>query len=257
MLRDMRRILIGAAFVSATAFFATLAIVGCLVIPNGNPLIWCARPWARAVLAVCGTKVRVAGRARVPDGRPVIYITNHQSHFDMLALIRALPGQYRAIAKKELFAIPLFGWAIWLAGFIRIDREDREKAFRSLDVAAERIRRGRSVLVFAEGTRSPDGRLLPFKKGGFVLAIQSGCPIVPISISGSRAILARNTLDVRRGTIDVVIGEPIEVTDYTMETRNELIARVRSAIEAGFTELKLLDGEGAFTTRSHQPAGGV
>ncbi|HEY3176425.1 MAG TPA: lysophospholipid acyltransferase family protein [Candidatus Polarisedimenticolia bacterium] len=253
----MRRILIGAVFVAATAFFATLAIAGCLVIPNGNPLIWCARPWASAILAACGTRVRITGRERIPVGRPVIYITNHQSHFDMLAIIRALPGQYRAIAKKELFRIPLFGWAIWIAGFIRIDREDRERAFRSLDVAAERIRRGRSVLIFAEGTRSLDGRLLPFKKGGFILAISSGCPIVPISISGSRAILARNTLDVRRGTIDVVIGEPIDVAPYSMEMRNELIARVRRAIESGFTELKALDGESAGETRSHQPAGGV
>ena len=238
----MRRLLLGIVFVSATAFFATLAILGCLIVPNGNPLIWCARPWARVVLAACGVRVHVAGREKIPPGRPVIYVTNHQSHFDMLALIHALPGQYRAIAKKELFVIPLFGWALWLAGFIRIDRADREKAFRSLDVAAERIRRGRSVLVFAEGTRSPDGRLLPFKKGGFVLAIRGGCPVVPISISGSRAILAPHSLDVRRGTIDVVIGDPIETTGYSMETKEELIARVRAAVQEGFTRLKALDG---------------
>jgi len=257
MLPRMRRILIGAVIVIDTIVFATFAIVGCLLIPNGNPLIWCARPWARIILLACGAKVRVTGRGRIPHARPVIYITNHLSNLDVVALIRALPGQYRAIAKKELFSIPIFGWAIWLAGFIRIDRADREKAFKSLDIAAERIRRGRSILVFAEGTRSPDGRLLPFKKGGFVIAIRSGVPIVPISISGSRAILSKNSRDVRKGFIDVVIGEPIDSSAFTMDTKDELIALVRRAVEAGFTDLHALDREPADEKRSTRPAGGV
>ena len=253
----MRRIVIGAVIAIDTLVFATIAIVGCLVIPNGNPLIWCARPWARIILLACGTSVRVAGREKIPRDRPVIYITNHQSHLDVVALIQALPGQFRAIAKKELFSIPVFGWAIWLAGFIRIDRTDREKAFRSLDIAAGKIRSGRSILVFAEGTRSQDGRLLPFKKGGFVLAIRSGVPIVPISISGSRAILSKNSRDVRKGIIDVVIGDPVDSTAFTMESKDELIAIVRRAVEAGFTDLKPLDESVDGENRSPRPAGGV
>lgn len=253
----MRRIVIGAVIAIDTLFFAILAIVGCLLIPNGNPLIWCARPWARIILFACGAKVRVTGQEKIPRGKPVIYVTNHQSHLDVVALIQALPGQFRAIAKKELFSIPVFGWAIWLAGFIRIDRADREKAFKSLDVAAERIRKGRSILVFAEGTRSPDGRLLPFKKGGFVLAVRSGVPIVPISISGSRAVLAKNSRDVRGGMIDVVVGDPIDSSAFTMETKDELVALARQAVEAGFTGLRTLDEERTHEKRSSQPAGGV
>jgi len=241
ILLRMRRLFIGAVVAADTLLFGMLAILGCLLIPNGNALIWCARPWARVILSVSGARVRVAGAAGIPKDRAVLYVTNHQSLFDVLALVRALPGQYRIIAKKELFAIPVFGWALSLAGFIKIDRADREKAFRSLDIAASKIAGGMSVVVFAEGTRSPDGRLLPFKKGGFVLAIQSGCPIVPVSLSGSRAIMSRNSLDIRPGDIDVVIGRPIETGGWTMDRRDELIASVRRAVEAGFTDLKRRD----------------
>lgn len=237
----MPRMILHAVVIAVdTLVFGTLAIAGCLLVPNGNPLIWCARPWARVILWACGVKVRVR-RPETAAPEPVIYVTNHQSHFDVLALIVALPGQYRIIAKKELFTIPVFGWALWLAGFIPIDRSDRDRAFRSLDEAAARIRRGHSIVVFAEGTRSPDGALMPFKKGGFVLAIRSGRPIVPISISGSRAVLSRNSLDVRSGPIDVVIGPPIPTAHHTFETRDALVRDVRQAIVAGFTELKRRD----------------
>ena len=237
----MRRFVYGIAIPLYTLLFGTLAILGCLIVPNGNALIWMARPWARAILWTCRTRVRVSGRGKLEGAGPVIYITNHQSHFDVLALIVALPGQYRIIAKKELFSIPVFGWALSLAGFIKIDRSDREKAIRSLDEAARKLDKGMAVVVFAEGTRSIDGSLLPFKKGGFVLAISSRCPIVPISISGSRAVLSRNSLDINGGTIDVVIGEPIPTDSYTLETKERLIAVTRRAVEAGFTDLRRLD----------------
>ncbi len=251
----MRRLLLGTAIGLYTLVFGTLACAAMILIPNGNPLIWLARPWARCILVTCGVRVRVRGRDRLPRGVPVIYITNHQSHFDVLALIVALPGQYRIIAKKELFRIPVFGWALALAGFIRIDRTDRDQARRSLDVAARRVRAGRSVVVFAEGTRSADGRLAPFKKGGFILAISSGCPIVPITISGSRAILSRRSHDIRRGTIDVVIGDPIDTSGASYESRDLLIARARAAIEANYTPLHARDLDGAREAEAATAAG--
>jgi 1-acyl-sn-glycerol-3-phosphate acyltransferase len=229
----MRRLLVAITVGVSTLVFGLLAIVGCLLVPNGNPLIWCARPWASTILLASGVRVRTQGRDRVPPG-PVLYVTNHQSHFDVLALVRALPGQYRIVAKKELFSIPVFGWALALAGFIKIDRADREKAIRSLDKAARRMRRGHAIVMFAEGTRSEDGRLLPFKKGGFVLALSGGCPIVPVTISGSRAVLAKGGRDVRRGTIDVVIGSPIDTRPFEGR-RDDLIAATREAVQAGFT----------------------
>lgn len=241
----MRQLLLLCVVAADTLLFGSLAILGCLLVPNGNPLIWCARPWAAVILRLAGVRVRVEGRSRIPKDRPVIYVSNHQSHFDILALIRALPGQYRVVAKKELFAIPVFGWALWLAGFIKIDRSDRDKAFRSLDLAARKIARGRSVLIFAEGTRSRDGSLRPFKKGAFVLAIRSACPIVPVSISGSRAVLPQGSLRIGRGAIDVVIGEPIETAGRAMEEKESLMEAVRLAVESGFTPLKSSDREGA------------
>jgi len=236
----MRRILLFIAIFLYTLIFGLIAILLMIPIPNGNPLIWCARPWAAMILLTCGVRVRVTRNHR-DLGQPAIYITNHQSLFDVLALIRALPGQYRIIAKKELFGIPVFGWALSMAGFIKLDRADRDQARASLGVAAARVRAGRSLVVFAEGTRSPDGRLLPFKKGGFVLAIESGTPVVPISISGSRAVLGRQTLDIKRGTIDVAIGAPIETRTLSYDDRNALIAKTRLAIEDGFTPLHARD----------------
>jgi 1-acyl-sn-glycerol-3-phosphate acyltransferase len=229
----MRRIFLAFVVGVSTFVFGTLAIVGCLLVPNGNPLLWCARPWAATILLASGVRVIARGRESVP-GHPVLYVTNHQSHFDVLALVKALPGQYRIVAKKELFSIPVFGWALWLAGFIRIDRADRDQAIRSLDRAAGRMRRGHSVVMFAEGTRSPDGRLLPFKKGGFVLALSNGFPIVPVTISGSRAVLPKGRRDVRPGVIEVVIGHPVDSSVYAGR-RDDLIAATRAAVEAGFT----------------------
>ena len=238
----MRHLFLLGVVILDTLFFGSLAILGCLVIPNGNPLIWLSRPWAAVILGLSGVRVRVEGISRIPRDRPVIFISNHQSHFDILALTRALPGQYRVVAKKELFAIPVFGWALWLAGFIKIDRSDRDRAFRSLDLAARTIARGRSVLIFAEGTRSRDGSLRPFKKGAFVLAINSSCPIVPVSISGSRAVLPPGSLRIGRGTIDLVIGEPIETAAYRIENKEELMEAVRSAVIDGFTPRNSADG---------------
>jgi len=229
----MRRVLVLLVVGVSTLVFGLLAIVGCIIVPNGNPLLWCARPWASTILLASGVRVRTQGRERVPEG-PVLYVTNHQSHFDVLALVRSLPGQYRIVAKKELFAIPVFGWALALAGFIKIDRADREKAIRSLDKAARRMRLGHAVVMFAEGTRSHDGRLLPFKKGGFVIALAGACPIVPVTISGSRAVLAKGGREVRSGTIDVVIGSAIDTRAFEGR-RDDLIATTRDAVQAGFT----------------------
>ncbi|MGH9750191.1 MAG: lysophospholipid acyltransferase family protein [Candidatus Polarisedimenticolia bacterium] len=166
---------------------------------------------------------------------PCVYIANHQSQLDIPALIRALPASTRFIAKKELLYVPIFGWALWLAGFVFVDRRDRDKAIRSLEMAARKVRTGTPILVFAEGTRSPDGRLLPFKKGGFVLAMQAGVPIVPVTVRGGTEILPKGSLRIRPGRIEVSIGDPIDTTRYSFETRDALIADVRRRIEAGFT----------------------
>jgi len=134
----------------------------------------------------------------------------------------------------ELFKIPIFGRAMRKAGYISIDRYDRESAFKSLDVAAKKIKSGISVLIFPEGTRSRDGKIRPFKKGGFVLAIDSGVPIVPVVIKGTHVIMTKGKFRVNPGYVSMVIHKPIDTSVYTRETKEALIESVRRVICDGF-----------------------
>ncbi len=218
-----------------TVVLGTLAILACLLLPRSRAFMGLARFWSRLTLKMVGVRFAAAYHPRLDPSRPCIYVANHQSQLDIPALVLAMPTEFRIVAKRELLYIPIFGWTLWLAGFIFIDRGDRERAIRSLEMAARRIRRGTSIVVFAEGTRSPDGRLLPFKKGGFVLAIQAGVPIVPVSIRGGHALLPKGSLKSRRGTIEILFGEPVETTGYTFETRDRLIEAVRRRVAAGLS----------------------
>ncbi|MBI3447993.1 MAG: 1-acyl-sn-glycerol-3-phosphate acyltransferase [Acidobacteria bacterium] len=222
----------------STAFFGVLAIVALILIPNGDPLLWFARPWALAITTACGVRVRAIGPENLRRAAPCVILCNHASNVDILALLLALPGQYRVLAKRELFWIPVFGWAIWLAGFIPVDRGRRERALLSIERAAEKVRRGRSVLIFGEGTRSDDGTLQPLKKGGFHLALRSGAPIVPVSIRGSHAVLPKGALRIRPGRIDVVVGDPIATRGRSADDLEELVAEVRAALAAGLERLE-------------------
>ena len=221
--------LLAIAFI--TAILGTVGILACLVVPSGNAVLPLARFWARIILALCRVKLVVEGGSRIAAPGPYLFLANHQSQFDILAVVLAIPLQFRILAKQELFYIPIFGWVLKLSGFVGIDRSNREKAIRSLEHAAQRLRAGTSLLIYAEGTRSPDGKLLPFKKGGFVLAIQAGVPIIPITIQGSREILAKGSLRIRPGTIHLGIGEPIDPARYSLDEKERLMQEVRTAME--------------------------
>src|SRR5262245_57838747 len=213
-----------------TAILGTVGILSCLVVPSGNAVLPLARIWARLILSLCRVHLAVQGSSHIAAPGPYLFLSNHQSQFDILAVVLAIPLQFRILAKQELFYIPIFGWVLKLSGFVGIDRSNREKAIRSLERAAERLRNGRSLLIYAEGTRSPDGRLLPFKKGGFVLAIQAGVPILPITIQGSREVLAKGSLRIRPGTIQVRIGEPIDPSRYALDDKERLMQEVRTVM---------------------------
>jgi 1-acyl-sn-glycerol-3-phosphate acyltransferase len=157
-------------------------------------------------------------------------MANHQSDFDILITLGHIPGQFRWIAKKELFSIPIFGAAMKTAGYIELDRNNHEKAMQSLDEAALRIREGKSVMSFPEGTRSRDGEIKSFKQGIFHLAIKSGVPIIPVSIIGSGQIMPKRSLKITPGRVKLIIGKPIDVNNYTIENRHELIDQVRKVI---------------------------
>ncbi|AJE02333.1 lysophospholipid acyltransferase family protein [Geobacter pickeringii] len=220
-------------FVPLTGVCSLFAVVGSLVDSSGAFAHRCALFWSRVGLMMAGVRLEVVGTENVPAGQSVIFMGNHQGNFDILVLSRAIPRRFSWLAKEELFRIPLFGPAMRRAGYIPIDRSDGRKALRSLDAAAKRIRAGASVIVFPEGTRTADGSLLPFKKGGFILAERAGVPVVPFTINGSMRVNPRNTVKLFRGTIGVRFGAPIATSGEGALTGGDLMERVRTAIESG------------------------
>jgi 1-acyl-sn-glycerol-3-phosphate acyltransferase len=178
-------------------------------------------------------KLESGGIDKIPMDRPLIFMGNHQSNFDILTMYAALPVHFSWIAKEELFKIPFFGYAMRRAGYIPLDRSDGRRALKSMDEAAQKIRNGVSVVVFPEGTRTLDGNLLPFKRGGFLLAAKAGVPIVPFTINGTAAINPAKTIRLRKGNVSICFSDPIETTGATGKKRDDLIDRVRDAIELG------------------------
>lgn len=204
----LRAYLFLAVFIPLTFLFAASVIVWTLLDGSGRAYAFHARWWARLALAMAGVKVDLRGREHIPDG-PVIFMSNHQSNFDILALEASMPRRIYWVAKKELFAIPVFGPSMRRGGYIPLDRSDGRKALRSMDNAAAIIRDGKSVVMFPEGTRSKDRRLLPFKRGGFLLALKAGVPVVPVTINGSGRINPAGRIRLYRGNITITLHPPL------------------------------------------------
>ncbi|MFH1131420.1 MAG: lysophospholipid acyltransferase family protein, partial [Pseudomonadota bacterium] len=169
-----------------------------------------------------------------------IIMANHQSYLDPPLMMAVCKRPIRFLGKHSLFYYPVFGWALWATGHIPINRGVREKAFKSIDRAAEAIAKGKTVLIFPEGTRSRVQGIAPFKKGGFVLAIKSGVPIVPVGIAGTKEILPPGWSLLAPGAVQVVIGDPIEMTGYTLETKEALMEKVKGAIVKARDQAKVL-----------------
>jgi len=216
----------------ATLAFGIPSIFAAFVPPRGEWYLPFARGWAKTVLFLTGVPLRVAGTERVRGVEGCLYFSNHESLFDIFVLLAALPGSLRFLAKKSLFSIPVLGWSMAAAGYIPVDRDDRRHAAESLDVAARRLREGMRVIVFPEQTRTRTGELLPFKKGGVLLALKTGAPIVPVAIAGTFAIQQRGGFRLNPGTVAVEIGDPIAVAGKAVADRNEITAETRRAIEA-------------------------
>lgn len=190
--------------------------------------------WADRVVRHTGIDLHVHGLELVDPSRPCVVMSNHQSHYDIFVLFKAFPGVFRMVSKIELARIPVLGRAMQEAEFVFLDRGDRANAHDAIRLAAERIRSGVSVWIAPEGTQSKDGALLPFKKGGFVLALETGVPIVPVTIEGTRHVLPAKHLRVRSGQrVDVTFHAPIEPAEYGHARRDELVERVRATIESG------------------------
>jgi 1-acyl-sn-glycerol-3-phosphate acyltransferase len=188
--------------------------------------------WSRRLMRETALDLNVHGRDRVPPGETFVVMSNHQSLFDIPVLFRALhPMTLRMVAKTELYRIPVFGRTLTIAEFVELDRRDKGKARESLALAQTRLKSGINVWIAPEGTRSVTGRLAPFKGGGFKLAMDTGARILPVTIEGTRNVMAAKAATVKRGQrVDVTLHDPIETASYVRGRRDELVARVRAAI---------------------------
>jgi len=219
-------------FLPLTFLLAAAALITTMFDATGRAYHRFACLWSRVGLLMAGVTVETHGADRIPGSEPVIFMSNHQSNFDIFALYQAIPRQFRWIAKEELFALPVFGLSMRRAGYIPLDRSDGRRSLRSMEEAAAQIRGGKSVVIFPEGTRSDDGHLIPFKKGAFLLAERARVPIVPVTISGSSRINPANQLWLKPGTITIRFAEQISAAAQTGRRRDDLLGQVRAAIAA-------------------------
>jgi 1-acyl-sn-glycerol-3-phosphate acyltransferase len=186
-------------------------------------VVWIAR--------VAGLRTRVEGLENIPAGT-CLFAANHTSNADPPAIVSAIPRRIAILAKKSLFAIPIVGPAFRLAQFVPVDRANAERAAASIDLAAQKMKKGVSILIYPEGTRSPDGRLRPFRHGAFVLAIKAGVPVVPVACSGAHRVVPKNSYRITPGEVVVRLCAPIDAAEYSLDRRDELAERVHDAIAA-------------------------
>ena len=223
---------------------------------NARFMDFVQRVYMRGMLGGLGLTVRVEGAENVPRGRAVVVMPNHASYLDIPALVVALRElAIRFVAKRELKVIPFLGWALAASHHIKIDRGDRSQAILGLRRGAAAMRPGQGLVIFPEGTRSPTEALLPFKKGGFHLALETGLPILPVSIRGTGRILGKSRWFLRPGSITVIVHPPVAVEGREDPGVASLLAEVRSAILSGLPEASAREAAGPEGTRGKASAG--
>jgi len=246
--KPLRSVGLWGATATLTPLVALVAGTSALFGDRKGRIWWNAtRAWAAGITSSAGvTDLIVKGVEVLYDAAPCILMANHESHLDPPSIIRTSDRPIGFLAKAELKRVPIMGWAMERTGHVFVDRKNKDKSHASIDRAAARVAEGRCVLVFPEGTRTQTGDLLPFKKGGFILAVKSQVPIIPIGLAGTRAIYpSQSNVVVGTGPVAVVYGQPIPTAHHTLDTRDALIDEVRHAILTLRDEARTLIAEHA------------
>ena len=219
---------LGMALVLVLPWFVLWSVI------TGNPdAMYRLSMRAMAVaMRMAGVRVHVEGVGNIPPG-VCVFVSNHASNLDPVVYFPAIPRRISVLIKKELLRIPILAAGMRAAKFVPVDRADREAAAASVDQAVLYMHEGLSFAVFAEGTRSPDGRMRPFKKGAVLMAIQAGVPIVPVSIAGTQNLMRKGSRKINPGEVTVRFGQPVEASKFALEQRNELLATLEAAVAAG------------------------
>jgi 1-acyl-sn-glycerol-3-phosphate acyltransferase len=220
-----------------TVICALLAIIVGIFSPYSRLNTTITRIWARFILLVMGTRLSIDGLENIQKDKSYVVVSNHQSQIDIPILIVAVRTNLRIIAKKELFKIPFLGWGMKAVGMLEIDRSNHKQSIETLKRAENIVKQHHlSVLVFPEGTRSADGKIHPFKKGPFILAINTRLPILPVSVSGTGRITPKNKLQINPGRVKVTIHPPISVENLDLTARDILREKTQEAVISGFIE---------------------
>jgi 1-acyl-sn-glycerol-3-phosphate acyltransferase len=221
----------------STIGIGSAAIAATLISRSGRPVDVLGRLWSRWIVWACGIDLQIEGLEHLRPGQSYVLISNHLSNFDIWCTLGFMPFTVRFVAKRELQRFPVFGQALALSDHIVIDRQNPQEAIEKINAAAARTPEGIGILFYAEGTRSRDGKIQEFKKGGVSLALRAGLPIVPMSVSGTRKFLPRGCAVIRPGgRVRIVLGEPILATGLPFDARDELNERVREIVVSHYVE---------------------
>jgi 1-acyl-sn-glycerol-3-phosphate acyltransferase len=214
----------------------TLGMIASLVDRSGGTTRDVASLWGRWLCSWNGIRVEVEGLEYAAPGRARVFVANHQSCFDIFALAGFLPARMIWVAKSSLFHIPFVGWTMRAAGYVSVEREDKKKAYQSFLDTVEKLRSGFSIVIFPEGTRSADGKIGEFKKGGQLLALRSKTPMVPVTIIGSGKIIKKGGVAVNPGPIKVILSPPIAVNELSADEQEKILEVIRNIIRKNYEE---------------------
>jgi 1-acyl-sn-glycerol-3-phosphate acyltransferase len=236
MMPRLRGLFLLAFWFTLIAILAPFMILLRLITGNENMIYVPIRPFIKLGLALVGVRVRVTGLERLKPDQAYVFTPNHQSFIEVPLFVTYLGRNPAYLAKKEVFKYPIFGFGIRQMGVVPVDRSNTQSAVESARQATENLRRGKPYVVYPEGTRSRDGRLLPFKKGAFLMAIDAGVPVVPVSVSGASRIMPKGQIKIHPSTVHITVHDPINTEGYSKENLAEIMETTRSRILSGLSE---------------------